>query len=121
MNSFKHILLVEDKLPDVELTLAALEQCNVANEVVSVRDGVEALDYLYCRGKFTGRPNELPVIVLLDNNMPRMSGLEFLGHIKTDPLLKMIPIVMLTSSTDEPALAQAYKLGLNSYVTKPVD
>jgi CheY-like chemotaxis protein len=121
MSFLKHILLVEDNLPDVELTLAALDQCHLANEIVSVRDGVEALDYLFCRGKFSHRPDESPVVILLDNSMPRMNGLEFLSKIKSDPRLKTIPVVMLTSSSDEPALAQAYKSGLDSYVVKPVD
>src|SRR5688572_15431678 len=102
MIALKRILLVEDKAPDVEMTLVALEQSKLANEVVVVRDGVDALDYLYCRGKFADRPAELPAVILLDNHMPRMGGLEVLRQIKADPGLKTIPVVMLTSSSDEP-------------------
>jgi CheY-like chemotaxis protein len=121
MKTPKKILLVEDKPRDAELTLAALEEHHIANEVVVVRDGVEALDYLYRRGKFAGRPPELPVVVLLDIKMPRLNGLEVLRTIKADPLLKRLPVVMLTSSREEPDLIQAYELGVNAYVVKPVD
>lgn len=117
----KRILLVEDKTPDIEITLVALEESNLANEVIIARDGVEALDYLYCRGKFAGRTSEPPVVILLDNHMPRMSGLEVLRHIKADPNLKTIPVVMLTSSSEEPYLAESDKLGVNSFMVKPVD
>jgi CheY-like chemotaxis protein len=117
----KRILLVEDKARDAELTLAALEEHHIINEVVVVRDGVEALDYLYRRGKFAGRPPELPVVVLLDIKMPRLNGLEVLRTIKADPLLKRLPVVILTSSREEPDLIQAYELGVNGYVVKPVD
>jgi CheY-like chemotaxis protein len=117
----KRILLVEDQARDTELTLAALEEHHIANEVVVVRDGVEALDYLYRRGKFAGRTPELPVVVLLDIKMPRLNGLEVLRTIKADPLLKRLPVVMLTSSREEPDLVQAYELGVNAYVVKPVD
>lgn len=121
MIPLKRILLVEDNIPDIELTLAALEESNLANKVVVARDGVEALDYLHCRGKFAGRPVGPPAVILLDNSMPRISGLEVLRQIKGDPKLKTIPVVMLTTSKEEPDLVQAYKLGVNSYVVKPVD
>ena len=121
MKTLKRILLVEDKARDAELTLAALEEHNLANEVVVVRDGVEALDYLYRRGEFAGRAPELPVMVLLDIKMPRLNGLEVLRTIKADPQLKRLPVIMLTSSREEPDLVQAYELGVNAYVVKPVD
>ena len=121
MNSLKKILLVEDKAKDAELTLAALETHNLANEVTVVRDGVEALDYLYGRGKFAGRAPGLPAVVLLDIKMPRLSGLEVLRAIKADPQLKRLPVIMLTSSREEPDLVRAYELGVNAYVVKPVD
>ena len=121
MNTIKRILLVEDKARDAELTLAALEAHNIANEVVVARDGVEALDYLYRRGKFAGRAPELPVMVLLDIKMPRLNGLEVLRTIKADPQLKRLPVIILTSSREEPDLIQAYELGVNAYVVKPVD
>jgi CheY-like chemotaxis protein len=121
MIALKRILLVEDKLPDVELTLAALQECHLANEVVVVRDGVEALDYLFYKGKFADRPTGLPAVILLDNKMPRMNGLDVLREIKADPDLQMIPVVMLTSSQEEPDLIESYKLGVSSYVVKPVD
>src|SRR5580704_5507089 len=98
MAPLKRILLVEDNERDVELTLAALEQNNLANEVVVVRDGAEALDYLNNRGKFTEHGNGLPAVILLDLKMPRVDGLQVLREIKTDPRLKQIPVVMLTSS-----------------------
>ena len=121
MKNLKKILLVEDKARDAELTLAALEEHNLANDVVVVRDGVEALDYLYRRGEFATRAPELPVVVLLDIKMPRLNGLEVLRIIKADPQLKRLPVIMLTSSREEPDLVQAYELGVNAYVVKPVD
>lgn len=117
----KRILLVEDSEHDIELTLAALEAHNVANEVDTARDGAEALDYLYRRGVFAGRSNELPVVVLLDLKMPRVDGLEVLRQIKADPELKRIPVVMLTSSREEQDLVRSYELGVNAYVVKPVN
>ena len=121
MNSLKRILLVEDNLLDIDLTLAALEDYNLANEVVVARDGVEALDFLYSRGKFAGREGGLPAVVLLDIKMPRMGGIEVLRHLKSDPAVKNLPVVMLTSSREEPDLAACYELGVNAYVVKPVD
>ena len=120
MNQLRSILLVEDSAKDVELTLAALEDHGLANEVVVARDGVEALDYLYARGKFAGRTGGNPAIVLLDIKMPRMNGLEVLKQVKADPQFKKVPIVILTSSREEPDLAQSYELGVNAYVVKPV-
>ena|ERR1051325_9528758 len=120
MNALKHILLVEDSVRDVELTLAALAENNLANGVAVARDGVEALDYLYCRGKFAGRTDGLPAVMLLDLKMPRMNGLEVLRQIKSDPKLKAIPVVMMTSSREEPDLSKSYELGVNAYVVKPV-
>jgi CheY-like chemotaxis protein len=121
MDSLKRILLVEDQPMDVELTLATLAEHNLANGVSVARDGVEALDYLYCRGKFAGRSDGNPAVMLLDIKMPRMSGLEVLRQVKSDPRLKRLPVVMLTSSREEPDLAESYELGVNAYVVKPVD
>ena len=117
----KHILLVEDDLHDVELTLEALDENNLANSVTVVRDGEEALDYLYCREKFAERQSGPPVVVLLDLKMPKVSGLEVLKTIKADEQLKTIPVVVLTSSREEPDLIECYQYGVNAYVVKPVD
>jgi CheY-like chemotaxis protein len=117
----KHILLVEDDPRDEELTLAALEEYNLANQVFVVHDGEEALDYLYCQGKFKTRSNGNPVAVLLDLKMPKVDGLEVLKIIKADERLKLIPIVMLTSSRETPDLIECYQYGVNAYVVKPVD
>jgi CheY-like chemotaxis protein len=122
MNSkIKNILLVEDDPRDVELTLAGLAEYNLANKVVVVGNGEEALDYLYHRGKFSTRIGGHPVVVLLDNKMPKITGMEVLKIMKADEHLKTIPIVMLTSSREVPDLAQSYRLGVNAYVVKPVD
>lgn len=121
MTEIKRILLAEDNPKDVELTLTALAEYNLANEVVVVTDGGEALDYLYCRGKYAGRNGKHPAVVLLDLKMPKVDGLEVLKAIKTDEHMKMIPIVMLTSSREEQDLIKSYKLGANAYVVKPVD
>jgi len=117
----KRILLVEDSAQDVELTLAALEEAHLANEVDVVRDGAEALDYLYRRDDFAERPNCTPIVVLLDLKMPKVDGLEVLRQMKLDPVLKKIPVVMLTSSREERDLIESYRLGVNSYIVKPVD
>jgi CheY-like chemotaxis protein len=117
----KSILLVEDDPRDVELTLAGLAEHNLANKVVVVRDGEEALDYLYHRGSFKTRAGGNPVVVLLDIKMPKVTGLEVLKIIKADEQLKNIPVVMLTSSRETPDLAECYKRGVNAYVVKPVD
>ena len=116
----KQILLAEDDPRDVEMTLAAFEEQNLANRVVVVRDGVEALDYLYRRGRFAERPPGNPVVVLLDLKMPRADGLEVLRRVKSDPALKAIPVVVLTSSSREQDIVDSYDLGVNSYVVKPV-
>jgi CheY-like chemotaxis protein len=121
MNALRPILLVEDSARDIELTLGALADHGLANEIVVARDGVEALDYLYSRGKFAGRSGGNPAVVLLDIKMPRMSGLEMLKQVKADPQLKQVPVVMLTSSREEPDLTQSYELGVNAYVIKPVE
>ena len=117
----KSILLVEDDPRDVELTMAALEEQNLANNVAVVNNGEEALDYLYRRGKFEMRAGANPIVVLLDNKMPKVSGLEVLKTIKGDADLKSIPIVLLTSSRETPDLIEFYKHGVNAYVVKPVD
>jgi len=116
----KNILLVEDDPRDVELTLAALEEYHLANKVFVVHDGEEAMDYLFHRGKFAVRANGNPVVILLDNKMPKVSGLEVLKAIKADEHLKSIPVVVLTSSRQTPDLVEFYKHGVNAYVVKPV-
>jgi CheY-like chemotaxis protein len=121
IRNIKNILLVEDDMRDVELTLAALEEHHLANKVFVVNDGAEALDYLYHRGKFATRARGNPVLVLLDNKMPKVSGLEVLKTIKADENLKVIPVVVLTSSRETPDLVEFYKHGVNAYVVKPVD
>lgn len=121
MDTLGRILMVEDDPKDVELTLTALEDYNLANEVVVTRDGQEALDYLYCRGKFHTRPNENPAVILLDLKLPRVDGLEVLQQIKADERLRMIPVVVLTSSHEEKDKMRSYKFGVNAYVVKPVD
>ena len=121
MTNIKRILLAEDNENDVELTLTALHECRLRNEVEVVRDGAEALDYIYKRGKYAGRGNGLPCVVLLDLKMPRLDGLEVLRQVKSDPVLKQIPVVMLTSSREEKDLVRSYNLGVNAFVVKPVD
>ena len=121
MNELGRILIVEDDPKDVELTLTALEEYNLANEVVVTRDGEEALDYLYCRGNFKMRTSENPAVLLLDLKLPKVNGLEVLQQIKSDEKLRMIPVVVLTSSREERDMVASYKLGVNAYVVKPVD
>jgi len=121
MNDLKRILLVEDDPKDVELTLTGLAEYNLANEVVIVGDGEEALDYLYRRGKYQTRHNGNPAVMLLDLKLPKLNGFEVLQQVRSDENLKMIPIVVLTSSNEERDLVRSYKLGVNAYVTKPVD
>ncbi len=120
MDEIKSILLAEDDPNDVELTLAALAEHNLANKVEVVRDGAEALDYLFRRGKFATRPDGNPVVVLLDLKMPKVNGLEVLHRIKTDEKLKTIPVVALTSSRESPDVRRCYDYGVNAYVVKPV-
>jgi CheY-like chemotaxis protein len=121
MSTLGRILMVEDDPKDVELSLTALEDYNLANEVVVVGDGEEALDYLYCRGKYAGRSSDNPAVMLLDLKLPKVDGLEVLQQIKADPNLKMIPVVVLTSSHEEKDMVTSYRLGVNAYVVKPVD
>jgi CheY-like chemotaxis protein len=121
MSTMGRILMVEDDPKDVELTLTALEEYNLANEVVVTRDGEEALDYLYCRGNFTTRSNGNPAVLLLDLKLPKVDGLEVLRQIKSDQKLKMIPVVVLTSSHEEKDMVASYSRGVNAYVVKPVD
>jgi CheY-like chemotaxis protein len=120
MNELRSILLAEDNPNDVELTLAAFSEHNLANEVFVVSDGEEALDYLYRRGRFKERPNGNPAVMLLDLKMPKVDGLEVLRTIKQEEKLKNIPVVMLTSSREEQDLVRSYQLGVNAYVVKPV-
>jgi CheY-like chemotaxis protein len=121
MPDLKRILLVEDNPNDIELTLAAFEENKLANEVVVVRDGEEALDFLYRRGIFRMRGDGNPAVVLLDLKLPKVDGLEVLRQLKKDPDMKAIPVVMLTSSREEQDLVNSYHLGVNAYVVKPVD
>jgi CheY-like chemotaxis protein len=121
MIELKTILLAEDNPKDVELTLEALSEHNLANNVVVVNDGVEALDFLRCEGKYKDRKNEFPAVLLLDIKMPRMDGIELLEIIRSDKRLKTLPVVMLTSSREEPDLKKCYALGVNAYVVKPVN
>jgi CheY-like chemotaxis protein len=116
----KRILIVDDSPKDVELTIAALAENNLANEVVVAEDGEEALDYLYKRGKFVDQDG-IPAVILLDIKMPKMNGIEVLRHIRSDSKFMFIPVIMVTSSREERDLVESYKLGANSYVVKPVD
>jgi CheY-like chemotaxis protein len=121
VSELKRILLAEDSAADVELTLEALGQNRLANEVVVVRDGADALDYLYRRGAHADRPEGNPAVVLLDLKMPKVDGLQVLRQVKADETLRQVPIVMLTSSREEQDLVESYRLGANGYVVKPVD
>lgn len=121
MSKLKTILLAEDNANDVEMTLTALAAHNLANAVAVVNDGEEALDYLYTRGRYAGRTDGDPIVVLLDLKMPRVDGLEVLRMVKSDEKLKSIPIVVLTSSREEQDLVRSYHLGVNAYVVKPVN
>src|SRR5215831_16004908 len=116
MSELGRILIVEDDPKDVEFTLTALEEYNLANEVVVTRDGEEALDYLYCRGNFKMRSGDNPTVRLLDLKLPKVDGLEVLQQIKSDEKLRMIPVVVLTSSREERDMVASYKLGVNAYV-----
>lgn len=121
MAELKRILLVEDNPADVELTLAALAEHNLANEVVVARDGEQALDYLYRRGQYAMRGNGNPAVIMLDIKMPKVDGLTVLKTIKKDKDMMNIPIVMLTSSREDRDLSECYDLGVNAYVVKPVN
>ncbi|HEX5083742.1 MAG TPA: response regulator [Blastocatellia bacterium] len=115
------ILLVEDDPKDVELTLSALADNNITNEVAVTRDGAEALDYLYQRGCYAARAAHDPLLILLDLKLPKVDGLQVLRQLKSDDRLKLIPVVMLTSSNEEKDVIRSYNLGVNAYVVKPVD
>lgn len=121
MDKLGRILMVEDDSKDVDMTLTALEEYNLANEVVVTRDGEEALDYLCCRGKYASRSGDNPAVMLLDLKLPKVDGLEVLRQVKAEEKLKMIPVVVLTSSHEERDMVASYKLGVNAYVVKPVD
>jgi two-component system response regulator len=123
MNGYQQVevLLVEDSTADAEMTLRTLKRRGIANSVEWVRDGVEALEWLHCRGIYADRPNGHPKLVLLDLKMPRMDGLQLLQTMKSDSDMRTIPVVMMTSSREEGDLLASYGLGVNSYVVKPVD
>lgn len=120
MNTLRPILLVDDSLLDIELTVSALKRNHVANEIIVARHGGEAMDFLHRRGEYQNRPTGNPVVVFLDLKMPKVDGLEVLRQIKSDPALKMLPVVMLTSSREESDLIKSYQLGTNAYIVKPV-
>lgn len=117
----RDILVVEDNDNDVELMLLSLGELKLANDIVIVRDGVEGLDYLYRRGRFTGREGDQPLFMLLDLNMPRMGGIDMLVEMRGDDSLRTLPVVIMTSSREDPDLRRCYALGINAYVVKPVD
>ena len=116
----KRILLVEDSLQDAELVIEALEECKLPNCIVHLRDGAEALDYLHRRGSFAQRDDDLPAVVMLDLKMPKVDGLEVLQEMKNDPVLKVVPVVIMTSSREDRDLHDSYRSGVNAYVVKPV-
>jgi CheY-like chemotaxis protein len=120
MDSLKRILFVDDSPRDTEMVLDAMEQYHLANEVIALRDGAEALDYLYRRGQFAGRASGQPAVILLDLKMPKVDGLEVLRQVKGDPQLRAIPVVVMTSSREEQDVVSSYQLGVNAYVVKPV-
>ena len=121
MNPLRTILLAEDSPADAEMAVDALREANLANPIVHVEDGVEALDFLYRRGAFADRPDELPAVLLLDIKMPRMDGLEVLRTLREDDRFRTLPVVILSSSREENDLARSWNLGVNAYVVKPVD
>jgi CheY-like chemotaxis protein len=121
MRRLRRILLVEDSLRDAEMALEALKEYQLANEIVTLRDGAEALDYLYRRASFEGRADGDPAVVLLDLKMPKVDGLEVLRIMKSDAALRRIPVVVMTSSREEQDLVRSYELGVNAYVVKPLD
>ena len=121
MSMLGRILLVEDDPRDVELTLTALKDYNLVNEVAVARDGQDALDYLYCRGQFSDRDGSRPAVMLLDLKLPKINGLEVLQQVRSDAQLRLLPVVVLTSSHEEKDLIRSYELGVNAYVVKPVD
>lgn len=119
-NKLVEILLVEDSIDDAVLTIRALKKCGLSNSIYHVKDGTEALDFFYGSGKFTER-KEHPKLVLLDLKMPKVSGIEVLSRLKSDPFIKSVPVVILTSSKEDPDVRRCYELGANSYIVKPVD
>lgn len=119
--ALKRILLVEDNINDVELTMEALSENKIGNAVDVVRDGEEALEYLQCKGKFSSRPNGNPVVIFLDIKLPKINGIEVLKVIRSDNKLRLIPVVIFTSSREENDLITSYNLGVNAYVVKPID
>jgi len=121
MSPIRTILLAEDSLADAEMAIDALREARLANPIVHVEDGVEALDYLYRRGAFANREEGIPAVLLLDIKMPRLDGLEVLKQIRNDEQLKRLPVVILSSSREENDLARSWDLGVNAYVVKPVD
>ena len=120
ITNIRRILIAEDNANDAELTMVALQKNRLSNEIIVVRDGAEALDYLYCRGAYADRRDGHPALVLLDLKMPKVDGIEVLRQVKSDPALKHIPVVILTSSREEQDLVRSYDLGVNAYVVKPV-
>ena len=121
MSAIRTILLVEDSPADAEMAIDALREANLANPIVHVEDGVEAMEYLLRQGRFAGRSDEEPAVLLLDIKMPRMDGLEVLQRVRSDARLRRIPVVILSSSREESDLARSWDLGVNAYVVKPVD
>jgi CheY-like chemotaxis protein len=121
MSDLKHILFVDDSPRDTKLALKAFQEYSLANRIVSLEDGEEALDYLYRRERFADRDNEMPSFILLDLKMPKVDGLEVLRIVKSDPALKVIPVVIMTSSREEQDLVSSYQLGVNAFVVKPVN
>jgi CheY-like chemotaxis protein len=115
------ILLAEDSATDAEVTQRALKKANIANPLLWVKDGAEALDFLHCRGRFAGRASARPRLVLLDLKMPKVDGIEVLREIRATPALKTLPVVILTSSSEESDVVRSYALGVNSYIVKPVE
>jgi CheY-like chemotaxis protein len=121
MPSLRPILLVEDNLADIELTLAAFKRTQLLNEIVVVRDGAAAIDYIFCEGEFASREPDPPAVILLDLKLPKVDGLEVLERVKSHATHRTIPIVMLTSSREESDVVRSYEQGVNSFVVKPVD
>ena len=123
MSEYQHveILYAEDNPADAELTLRTLKAKHIANHIVWVKDGAEALDFLYCREAYAGRTNGMPKLILLDLKMPRVDGIDVLKVLKSDERMKTIPVVIMTSSSEETDLVRSYRIGVNSFVVKPVD
>lgn len=116
-----HILIAEDTPTDAEMTIRALKKVGLVNNITWVKDGQEALDYIFCTGDYVGRTDADPTLILLDLKMPKVNGIEVLKYIKTNAATKIIPVIMLTSSAEEPDIVRCYELGVNSYIVKPVE